>query len=695
MTTSTPPAPPRHEPGDAATGPLDGGPPGLPVAAGTGAVASGLVVLGAQVILHLPPEWALAAGILAGLLTWCAVARPETMLLIAVVVEVVNLPGVASDAGIPGVFPAIFVLTVTALVAVLGNVRSRRRIGARSWWCVGLVVVYLVSQAVSLGGTTDLAVTLGAVDRRAVDCLFLIVLLLLSVASGSMWRVAGAVVVPLALLSLLSIANLVLLGGTSDLMGLSVVTQASGELTTTVRFGGPLPDSNFWGRHLVLGLPLALALALRAHRARDRGLTALWVGASAVLPVGMYLTQSRGTYLAAVVGVVVFILFADRTVRRRGLLVVPALACLFFLPGVGDRFISLVEDLGSDTGATAGVDPSVLGRSAAQEIAWQMFAERPLTGFGVGSYAGLVPEYADRVPTSVADPTDAPHNLYAELAAETGILGMLGWAVLVVGVTAMLVHRLAITRDVGIRRLGAAVLGGLVAWSVASIFLHLAYFRTFGLLVVLAAAVCTPREPDPREVSWINVSRMLASVVAAVALASLAATGTALSLARDRVQAVGQLVVIPRGAPDTLSAWPLDVQSRHIVMPTFAALFDSGVEGVRYTGDPVRGGVTVHVTAPDATSAVTTLLEAEASARERLEIFGIGSNFRVVAFGAPAVSPARDVPAAAYVTSAAVGAGVLVLSWLVIRRRVVAALAGQPPADPPATIDTPTTRRAG
>ncbi|MFN3599992.1 MAG: O-antigen ligase family protein [Dietzia sp.] len=649
-------------------------------ALGVGLIAGGVVLLVGLVVMDLPPERAVVAGVIAGLSMWCGVARPVVVLAVAVVAEVTNLPGIAAELGVPGLFQGLLVLATAALLAVLRGEGARRRIGPHAWWCVAFLAAYLATQAVSIMVTTDRAATVTAVDRLAVDCVFLAVILMLAVATDSGWRVAGAVVVPLALLSALSVVNLVLLHGASDMMGFSVVTQASGQLTTTVRFGGPLPDSNFWGRHLVLGLPLAVALALRAHRARRRVSTVLWGAAVAVLPVGMYLTQSRGTYLAAVVGIVVFLLLADRTVRMRGLWLIPAAACLVLLPGVGDRFLALAQDLRADTGI-AGVDPSVLGRSAAQEIAWMMAAERPLTGYGLGSYTGLVPEYADRVPTSVAEPTNAAHNLYAELAAETGMIGVSGWAVLVLGVGGLVLHRLLGTRDVDLRRLAAAVLGGLAAWSAASVFLHLAYFRTFGLLVVVAAVICSQKEEDLRRVGDQEARRALVWAAPVVLLSVLTTVGTASALGRDEVRASAQLVVVPHGTSGALSAWPMDVRSRQVIMPTLAALFDPGIPDTRFIGDPVRGVVTVRVTATDPLAARSMLLTAEDAARDRLDSFGMASDFRVVPLGTPHITRGRDHPPSVIAASAVAGVGVLSLGWLAARRRVDRPR-GQPPVGP-------------
>ena len=45
--------------------------------------------------------------------------------------------------------------------------------------------------------------------------------------------------------------------------------------------------------------------------------------------------------------------------------------------------VALVEDV-SSSGQGYGVDPSVLGRTSAQEVAWAMFGDRPMFGVGPG-----------------------------------------------------------------------------------------------------------------------------------------------------------------------------------------------------------------------------------------------------------------------------------------------------------------------
>ena len=106
-----------------------------------------------------------------------------------------------------------------------------------------------------------------------------------------------------------------------------------------------------------------------------------------------------------------------------------------------------------------------------------MFEERPYFGFGPATFPGQVINFAGRVPTASPGTDQRPHNLYAEFAAESGMgrlagLGGVFSGFLTVVVLGIIAHPRS--RD---RVLAAAVCAAIVAWSVASIGLHMAYFR--------------------------------------------------------------------------------------------------------------------------------------------------------------------------------------------------------------------------
>lgn len=67
-----------------------------------------------------------------------------------------------------------------------------------------------------------------------------------------------------------------------------------------------------------MGVPLAGALALRALRSGRRRAGWGWLGAFGALLAGVYLTQSRGTIIATVVVLFVWVLASGPAARRQG-----------------------------------------------------------------------------------------------------------------------------------------------------------------------------------------------------------------------------------------------------------------------------------------------------------------------------------------------------------------------------------------
>lgn len=563
---------------------------GLMLGAGFATVVA-LLVLGS----HRPLLLVVAPFAGAGLLF--AARRPLLAVFIMVVLEVTNTSGVLeSHAKLP-VFQASLLLGVLAVAFALRDPVMRSRLNAWTAIFAALLAVFLATQMIALIGSVDMAASRASMHRMVLDCVFVMVVLVLVQLTGRPWQVAGAIVAPLAVLSILTAVDQFVFNGTVSFGGFSTVTTASGEDITTLRFGGPLPDSNFWGRHLVMGLPLAAALSIHARRLRQPVVAASWLIAVGALLLGVYLTQSRGTFLAAGAAIAVWFIASDPIIRRRGLALLPLSLALFAVPGVGNRLVAALADV-SQAPTNSGVDPSVLGRLAAQQEALMMFEQRPFFGFGPDTFPGQVTEFAGRVSIAVREPTNAPHNLYVEFAAQSGVMGLLGWGAVVLGFLTAIVLGIAANPRSRDRVLMAAVCAAIVAWSVASIGLHMAYFRTFGVVLALAGGI-TPAWPVPAEairrlVRAAGVWLVAGLIGAAASVAILAATAT------PAVEATQLMTLLPVGPTDGNYSYALDIRSRVEFLPTFAAMLDDARTEVEVTADPVRGLLTFTTTADDA-----------------------------------------------------------------------------------------------
>ncbi len=224
------------------------------------------------------------------------------------------------------------------------------------------------------------------------------------------------------------------------------------------------------------------------------------VGVAAVLGAagltGVWLTGSRGGLVVTAVGLLVVV---GAAVRRRGVV-----APLAGLAAAAVVTVGLVLAL-STSGDAAGVveqplatRPANTGDSFAYrfyhaEAAVKMFAERPLTGQGIGAYRRVAPTHSrhDVFLTSAA------HNEYAEMLGEGGLLFGMAAAGLIAAAL-LLVVRLAWRAEeaaTGLRddHLGEALAVG-AAGAVAALGVHAAadfdwLYPVLALLLALALGV--------------------------------------------------------------------------------------------------------------------------------------------------------------------------------------------------------------
>jgi O-antigen ligase len=124
--------------------------------------------------------------------------------------------------------------------------------------------------------------------------------------------------------------------------------------------------------------------------------------------------------------------------------VLPILICLFLFlvipPGTVTRFIpatsvtrletltTILSGFANQDLASEAPDHSTGDRLIAYQFAENMFREKPLLGFGTGSYSALLPLKEDRL--TWPEESAHPHNLILQVAAEHGITGLLLLALL-------------------------------------------------------------------------------------------------------------------------------------------------------------------------------------------------------------------------------------------------------------------------
>lgn len=595
----------------------------LTVPLGIGALAASLV-FGAALLLGSSP---LAAAVVAlsVLVLPVAVADPFVALAVLVAVEVTQVGQVFAEFGVP----SPLILTQALGLVALG-VAVRRRQLRLAWSPVLLgILVLLATRALSAPGGLLPSVALATVAEEVRDTITLVLVLLLLLATRQVVALVAVIVLSLAAMALGTVVQEFLLDSRTDLGGFFKVLRNLDVGATTFRQSGPVGDSNFWGRVLLIALPFAAALAASARR---RALQLLWCGCLVVLLAGIYLTQSRGTFLSAGLAVMVFFLLAGWHYARWLALTPLAVAFLLVLPATGERLATLGDLAQTDQG---GGDLSLLLRAASQEAGLNMLAERPVLGVGAGSYTPLSTQFTSGLPFATAEEITsplAPHNALLEFAAEGGVVGLLGFLTFL-GATALCAGRAWWSttrrgppgRASPERLLAAAACAALIAWSLASVVLHVRQFRT---LLVLAAVIAfldltRERSPHPAGASGLRAAGgpPAPSRGALVGLVGLGVVLLSLVTSTDAFrtttwQATSSAVVVTQEAPGTsLEAYQYDLLARGTVVPTLAAVASSAGVLSEATGQAAVDGLRLTSTSDLRAARVTLSVEGTSAAQ--------------------------------------------------------------------------------
>jgi len=245
-----------------------------------------------------------------------------------------------------------------------------------------------------------------------------------------------------------------------------------------VRAAGPFGESNFFALSLAALLPLAVYNISRPAWRR-------WLGLAAAVAIlaGILAAGSRGGFLTAGFAVAVFGLAAGRREVRIGALVVIVVAFVL-LPVFGGQ-------------VSSSASRTVSGRATENQIAIAQFGDHPVAGVGPDQYPVLYRDYARRIGNDPRVERE-PHSLPLQIAAEEGVVGLLGWigAILVV-------VRFAWARGVWETMLGRAMLVACGTWLFGSIFLHAGLLRLLfmlmGAVLALAGAAGPLGRHDRRE----------------------------------------------------------------------------------------------------------------------------------------------------------------------------------------------------
>jgi O-antigen ligase len=371
---------------------------------------------------------------------------------------------------------------------------------------LGIMLLFLGSLLLSALGAHDSQIALGWIGTYLSEGILLYVLVVNAVRDQNVLRwVIWTLVLVAALLSLFSIYQEVsrdyeqTFGGfagrklevefQSETMDGGGLVRTRESVRPEDRACGPVDDANYFAQILIVLLPMAFVLT-RMSRSRKAKIAALL--AAALILSGTLLTYSRGGFLVLVVLILLMIRFGYFRVRHILLGAIPVVAIVAAVaPGYLDRINSLraVSDVGQAS------DAALRGRLTEMLAAWNVFLDHPFVGVGPGQYAPFYSlEYMDDpgVAFRQIDKERPAHILYFELAAETGIIGLL----IFLGLALTVLGRIRrVRRDCKDRpeivHLANGIELGILAYLGTGIFLSFAFMRYWWLLLAVAGALVT------------------------------------------------------------------------------------------------------------------------------------------------------------------------------------------------------------
>ncbi|GAB4535851.1 MAG: hypothetical protein Fur0018_26340 [Anaerolineales bacterium] len=254
------------------------------------------------------------------------------------------------------------------------------------------------------------------------------------------------------------------------------------------RIAGPIGDPNFYAQIMVTLVPLALNRLFTERRILWR-LLALW--ATVVITLTVFFTFSRGGFLALVVSLLALAWYYRPSLPQIAVFALLGLALLPFLPAEYTARLSTLTNFLPGQGDVRN-EVSFRGRTSEWIVAGLMFADHPLFGVGIRNYPEHYLDYSSRLGLDPRRENREPHSFYLEIAAESGLAGLLVFTVIFgylyrsIKTARQTFEKASAADEVALTvAFGAAML----AYLSAATFIHGAYPRYFWLLLGIGLAL--------------------------------------------------------------------------------------------------------------------------------------------------------------------------------------------------------------
>ena len=423
------------------------------------------------------------------------IIRPNLATYAVIFILYANLADVAyTFHGVPKPIAASVILLLGVPLASLVVLHRGRIVFDRVFI---LMVLFLLALTVSALVAIDKMIALSSIADYLVEGLILYILVVnvvrdLPALRKVLWTMlmAGSLMGGLSLYQEVSHTQNNNYGGMAQMGGVFSVDEVGGEKVLRQRSAGPIGEKNRYAQVLLVLLPLAL---LRFWGEQSKILRGIAIGAAFLILSGILLTFSRGAFVGIVF--ITLLMVYMRYIKLQQVFVFSLLFALVLFLVVPDFAVRIqsfasAESLLSDQGA-AQTDYSLRNRFAENLAALHAFLDHPLIGVGPGQYPVFYStEYVNKLGMVNQDQNRRAHNLYLELAAETGILGILIFLVILSSITWPLwkISRRWSFEYPDLANIASSFVLSMFGYMVTGVFLQLAFQRYFWILIALSSA---------------------------------------------------------------------------------------------------------------------------------------------------------------------------------------------------------------
>jgi O-antigen ligase len=254
---------------------------------------------------------------------------------------------------------------------------------------------------------------------------------------------------------------------------------AANQFESYFRVNSVFWDPNVYGRFLALVMTAVAAFLLWTRQPK------IALGAGAVLAVlwgGLVLTFSQSSFAALLAGLAV--LAALRwDVRRTAAVAVAGVALAATIA------VAFQDTLKIDLGSSSGLTEVTSGRSDLIGGGLELFANRPVHGYGSGSFGRA---YRQEQKGNQQQAVSASHTMPVTVAAEQGLLGLAAYLAVVAAALIVLFGERAVRQVASLRVARAAVAAMFVALLVHTMVYAAFLEDPFTWVILAAGAALAP-----------------------------------------------------------------------------------------------------------------------------------------------------------------------------------------------------------